>query len=412
MKKAFAIVVGGGPAPGINGVISAATIEAINNGHKVYGISQGFKGIASGDASCIKELSWLDINGIHNEGGSILPISRSNPKAFPDMMTNITKLLEEKNIGYLVTIGGDGTVTCANAMSESIGDKIKIAHVPKTIDNDLPLPSHFSTFGFQSAREAGTQIVHNLILDAKTTSRWYLAVAMGRKAGHLALGIGVAAGATLSIIPEEFGNKKISLDTLSNLIIGSILKRYVQGKPYGVAVLAEGLAEIIDPTTLPELVGAEKDFFGNIRFAEFDFGEFLKRDIRKKLAKLGLSELLVISKNVGYELRCHAPNPFDQEYTRMLGYGAVKFLLTGKNHFMVVRIGGDLKAIDFAEFIDKKTGKARVRMVDCDSDFYNMARSYQIRMSNEDLNNTALVKDISQLTSQTEAEVKKSYAIV
>ena len=379
MKKNFGIVVGGGPAPGINGVISAATIEAINNGHKVYGISQGFKGIASGDASCIRELSWLDINGIHNEGGSILPISRSNPKAYPEMMTNITRLLEEKNIGYLVTIGGDGTAACANAMSESIGEKLKIAHVPKTIDNDLPLPSHYSTFGFQSAREAGTQIVHNLILDAKTTSRWYIAIAMGRKAGHLALGIGVASGATLSIIPEEFGNKKIPLDDLSQIIIRSIVKRSKQGKPYGVAVLAEGLAEIIDPTTLPELTDAEKDYFGNIRYAEFDFGEFLKRDIRKKLIQHNLSDLLVISKNVGYELRCHAPNPFDQEYTRMLGYGAVKYLLEGKNHFMVARVGSDLKAIDFADFIDSKTGKAKVRMVDCESDFYKMALSYQIR---------------------------------
>jgi 6-phosphofructokinase len=408
MKKAFGIVVGGGPAPGINGVISAATIEAINNGHKVYGISQGFKGISSGDLSCINELSIVDIAGIHHEGGSILPISRSDPKAYPEMMSNIVKVLEQKNIGYLITIGGDGTATCANAMSESIGNKIKIAHVPKTIDNDLPLPSQFSTFGFQSAREAGTQIIHNLILDAKTTNRWYLAIAMGRKAGHLALGIGVASGATLSIIPEEFKDKKISLDLLSDIIVASILKRHLQGKPYGVAVLAEGLAAIIDPKTLPELEGAEKDFFGNIRFAEFDFGEFIKKDVRKKLAEFGLTEMLVISKNVGYELRCHDPNPFDQEYTRMLGYGAVKFLLAGKNHFMIARIGGDLQAIDFDEFIDVKSNKAKIRMVDCESDFYNMACSYQIRLTKEDLDKHA--GEFARLSKKPEAEIRTRFS--
>ena len=410
MKKAFAIVVGGGPAPGINGVISASTIEAINSGHKVFGISQGFKGIASGDANCIRELTWTDINGIHNEGGSILPISRSNPKAYPEMMGNISKLFKQLDIGYLITIGGDGTAACANAMAAGLGEQVKIAHVPKTIDNDLPLPAHFSTFGFQTAREVGTEIVHTLALDAKTTSRWYLTVAMGRKAGHLALGIGVAAGATISIIPEEFDNKQISLETISDIIIGSIVKRYLVGKPYGVVVLAEGLAAIVDPTTLPELVGAEKDFFGNLRFAEFDFGEFLKRSIRKSLAELGLGEMLAISKNVGYELRCHAPNPFDQEYTRMLGYGAVKFLLEDKNHFMVARVGASLQAIPFADFIDKKSGKAKVRIVDCHSDFYKMARSYQIRLTKEDLENNKFLEAFSTLSGKKSDYLKERFS--
>ena len=77
-------------------------------------------------------------------------------------------------------------------------------HVPKTIDNDLDLPPHVDTFGFQTARHFGVEIVKNLMVDAKTTSRWYFVIAMGRKAGHLALGIGKAAGATLTLIPEEF----------------------------------------------------------------------------------------------------------------------------------------------------------------------------------------------------------------
>ena len=104
MKKAFGIIVGGGPAPGINGVISAATIEAIKNGHKVFGIKHSFKGIASGDLNCIQELGIEDVSGIHSEGGSILPISRSNPGEQPKMMENILSILSEKNIAYLIPI--------------------------------------------------------------------------------------------------------------------------------------------------------------------------------------------------------------------------------------------------------------------------------------------------------------------
>ncbi len=401
MKKAFAIVVGGGPAPGINGVISAVTIEAINAGHRVFGIMHGFKRIASGDRSCIKELTISDVAWLHREGGSLLATSRSNPRAYPDMMQNIKSLLEENNIGYLVTIGGDGTAACANAIALSLGDGLKITHVPKTIDNDLPLPAEYSTFGFQTAREAGTEIVKTLMVDGKTTSRWYLVVAMGRKAGHLALGVGVSAGATLSLIPEEFSGKKVNLKTISDILVGSILKRYLQGKPYGVAVLAEGLAACVDPETLPELIDAEKDIFGNIRFAEFDFGDFLKRDIRRTLAEFGLKELLAIPKNVGYELRCRPPNPFDQEYTRMLGYGAVKFLLEGGDKAMIARVGASLHAIRFDSFISPETGKAQVRMVDRDSDFYRMARSYQIRLTKKDISNPEFVTACAELINKT-----------
>lgn len=409
MKKAFAIVVGGGPAPGINGVISAVTIEAINAGHRVYGIMHGFKRIASGDASCLIELTISDVAWLHREGGSLLATSRSNPRAYPDMMKNIHDLLEEKNIGYLVAIGGDGTAACANAIAESLGNDLKVAHVPKTIDNDLPLPAEFSTFGFQTAREEGTEIVKTLMVDGKTTSRWYLVVAMGRKAGHLALGIGVSAGATLSVIPEEFNGKKVALKTISDILVGSIIKRYLQGKPYGVAVLAEGLAACVDPSTLPELDTAEKDFFGNIRFAEFDFGEFLKKDIRRTLAEFGLGELLAIPKNVGYELRCRPPNPFDQEYTRMLGYGAVKLLLDGGDRAMVARVGASLHPISFNEFIDAETGKAQVRMVDRESDYYRMARSYQIRLTKKDLQNEEFVEACANLIGKTKEYVIKRF---
>jgi ATP-dependent phosphofructokinase / diphosphate-dependent phosphofructokinase len=408
-KKAFGIVVGGGPAPGINGVISAVTIEAINNGHKVYGILHGFKRIAAGDESCVQELSIPEVAWVHRDGGSILATSRSNPRAFPDMMKNIDRILQDKNIGYLVAIGGDGTAACASAIAKSVSSEISVVHVPKTIDNDLPLPGEHSTFGFQSAREVGTEIVETLMVDAKTTSRWYLVVAMGRKAGHLALGIGVSAGATMSIVPEEFGDKKYPLTTISDIIVGSIIKRIINGRRYGVSVLAEGLADVVDPATLPELLEAERDPFGNIRFAEFDFADFLKRSIRNTLADFGLSDLLTISKNVGYELRCRPPNPFDQEYTRMLGYGAVKFLLDGGTDAMIARVGSGIKQVPFSEFIDKETGKAEVRMLDTESVYYRMARSYQIRLTIKDLENENFVSAFAEVIGKEKEYVLKRF---
>ena len=113
---------------------------------------------------------------------------------------------------------------------------------PKTIDNDLDLPQDIFTFGFQTARHIGVEIVKNLMVDAKTTSRWYFVIAMGRKAGHLALGIGKAAGATLTLIPEEFG-KEVRLRTIVDTLAGAIIKRLAHGRTDGVAVLAEGLVE-------------------------------------------------------------------------------------------------------------------------------------------------------------------------
>src|SRR5262249_61835601 len=106
---------------------------------------------------------------------------------------------------------------------------------------DLPLPGSTPTFGFETARQIGVMIVRNLAEDARTTSRWYLIVSMGRAAGHLALGIGKAAAATLTIIPEEFRGRPVTLAELCDILLGAIIKRMSKHSYYGVVVLAEGL---------------------------------------------------------------------------------------------------------------------------------------------------------------------------
>lgn len=404
MKKPLGILVSGGPAPGINGVISAATIEAINRGHKVYGIYEGFKNLIEGDTSKVRELDIQAVSRIHSEGGSILRTSRANPKKSPEMMEGVVKSLKELGLGYLITIGGDDTASSAWAVSRAAD--IAVGHVPKTIDNDLPLPGLTSTFGFQSARERGTQIVETLMEDAKTTGRWYLVVAMGRKAGHLAQGIGISSGATLTVIPEEFEEGKVALTTLADIVVGSVLKRLALGRNYGVAVLAEGLAEVLDIDSIPELRTAERDPHGHIRFAELDFGGLVKHAVRSRLKELGIPKLLVVDKNVGYELRCHAPNTFDREYTRELGFGIVDYLLGGGSRAMITLQNGNLIPIPFDEFIDEQSKRSRIRRVDRSSSTYKVARKYMIRMSAEDLRNDDFLTKLEGITTASREELK------
>ena len=413
-KKAVAIIVGGGPAPGINGVICAATIEAINRGHKVYGINTGFKRISEGDKSAIEELTISKVSRIDREGGSVLGTSRANPRKDPKMLENVVQTLKDLNVGYLVTIGGDDTVSSARAVAKAAKGSISVAHVPKTIDNDLPIPGHECTFGYHSAREVGTEIAETLMVDAKTTGRWYLVVAMGRKAGHLALGIGISSGATLTLIPEEYQGRegKVALGEIADVIAGSIIKRLTNGRPHGVVVLAEGLAELLDQSSTPELRDAEKDPHGHIRFAEVDFGGMVKRAVRSRLSELGIEDLLVVDKNVGYELRCRPPVPFDREYTRELGFGVIDFLTSGGKEAMIIRQGDKLTPLPFTEIIDDVTGKSKVRMVNLESSTYQVAQKYMIRLKPENLQSDEFVEKVCSFTNLTPERFRKEFSAV
>ena len=268
-QNILAIVVGGGPAPGINAVISAAAIEAINEGFQVLGINEGFKWLMRGDASHVRRLTIDDVSRVHLDGGSILGTARDNPTKSEKDIHSVVDTLRVLNVSHLVTIGGDDTALSASFVSERSSHSIRVVHVPKTIDNDLPLPAHIPTFGYQTARHAGVELVRNLIEDARSTKRWYTIVAMGRKAGHLALGIGKAAGATLTVIGEEFGRETVAFSDICDIVEGAIIKRRAKGRLYGVAVLAEGLIEKLDKDEIAELQDVERDEHGNIRFAVY-----------------------------------------------------------------------------------------------------------------------------------------------
>jgi len=380
----MAILCGGGPAPGINSVIGAATIRALVSGVSVVGIRDGFKWLMQGDIGAAVPLSIGAVSRIHFTGGSYLGISRANPTRDPRYLEATTDALLQLGVDKLITVGGDDTAFSAMRLAAHAGGRLRVVHVPKTIDNDLDLPHGISTFGFQTARHVGVELVKSLMVDAKTTSRWYVIVAMGRKAGHLALGIGKAAAATLTIIPEEFGDGRIRLDHVIDILVGAIVKRKSLGHDDGTAILAEGLVEQLEPSDLETFGELERDEHDHVRLAEVNLGDVAKVRLRQRLAQLGLQTALV-SKDIGYELRCADPIPFDMEYTRDLGYCAAQYLLDGGTDAMVMLVDGRFQPLPFNQMLDPRTGRTRVRLVDVRSEQYEIARRYMVRLRPEDL---------------------------
>lgn len=408
-KEIVGIIVGGGPAPGINGVISSAAIEAINHGKKVLGIVGGFKALFEGDRKAFLELSIDDVSRIHSEGGSILRTSRDFPEKANDRFTVLVQTLKALGIRSLITIGGDGTLFMANWIQRETRGEIAVVHVPKTIDNDLLLPGGMPTFGYESARHWGVIVVNNLMKDAQTTGRWYFVTTMGRYAGHLALGIGKASGATITVIPEEFIEEKISFKKVADIIEGSIIKRLSMGKDHGVAILAEGISNKFDIEELSQYEDLSTDETGRIRLSDIQLGRLIKKIVQESLSRRGLN-ITIMDKTVGYELRSANPIPFDCEYTRNLGYGAVRFLLHGGSGAMITVTEGRIKTVPLAEMIDPLTGKARIRLVDTESEGYTVAREYMIRLEKRDLEKQPLLQKLSHAGKIPVAECRKRFS--
>jgi len=408
MNKTLAIVVGGGPAPGINGVISAATIEAVSKDIKVIGIMDGFKWLFQGDTSKILHLTEKNAWDIHNRGGSVLRTSREFPGNPRKQFENMIRALKALNIKFLITIGGDGTAYMARKIEEKTRGFLSIVHVPKTIDNDLPLPGGAATFGFETARHWGAEIIENIIEDARTTGRWYFITTMGRHTGHLALGIGKAAGATITLIPEEFREKKLKFSKVADILEGSIIKRLAQRHPHGVAILAEGIADKIDVRELSKYEHTGKDERGEVRLSEIQLGRILEQSVTRSLESRDI-KIKIIFKNIGYELRAADPIPLDAEYTRNLGYSAVKFLLNGRTGAMITFYEGRLKAIPFRKMIDPVTKKTKLRYVDIKSEPYMVGREYMVRLEKEDFTVTNL-SNLARSGRMSVNEFKKRFS--
>ncbi len=372
MSKRIGIVVSGGPAPGINSVISSSVIAGEHRGYEVYGIQDGFLGAING--SNIRRLQIEEVSRIYKSGGSILGTSRINP-----LESNIEKFkrnLSDHKIDKLIVIGGEGSAWVSYQITKHL-PSISVVHVPKTIDNDLMLPNQYPSFGFETARSVGTKILDTLSVDARTTKRWFVVTSMGRHAGFLALGLGVASRATSTFIPEEFEGRKPSVQEVASLLMGSVRARHSMGKPFGLIVVAEGIIDVLDPNSVPEVADCPRDHLGRIRHSEVHISDLLVKHMRS-VCKSSNLDMAFYTKNLGYELRCADPVSFDIEYTTFLGLGAVRLLDEGATGVMVTREFDRIGSVALQSMMGPD-GRMMSRKLDLNSDLYKVARSFMIR---------------------------------
>jgi ATP-dependent phosphofructokinase / diphosphate-dependent phosphofructokinase len=407
--RRIGIAVGGGPAPGTNAAIAAAAIEAIKRGCVPIGFHDGFQWLAQRYTDEQHEMTIAEVSRAHLGGGVMLGAARTDVAGDPALLRNTVDALRKLAIDGLVAIGGDDVVRSALAIERETAGRIRVVMIPKTIDNDLALPERVTTLGYETARHVGVQIVKSLMEDARTTGRWYLGVTMGRPTGHLTLGIGVAASATCTIVPEEFAPGPVRLSDITDIVEGAIIKRRALGKGHGVVLLSEALVERFDPAEVAELSDVDRDAQGNIRVSEIDLGRKVQNAVTLRLEKRGI-KVTVVHKTIGYELRCAAPLPMDVEYARDLGYAAVRHLVGGGGGAIVTTQAGAPRFLPLADCVDPATGRGRKRAVDVTSDSYQVARAYMVRLGAADLADAGMVAKLAKAGGLDPEHLKQHFA--
>lgn len=361
MKDSVAILCGGGPAPGINSVISSVALVFLKSGYRVLGINDGYKGLFDKNPHII-EIDFTMADDIHKRGGSALRMSRHKPK---DNEFS-TQFFTDNNVQLLITIGGDDTASTANRISKYLRENnvdIQNIHVPKTIDNDLPLPEGVPTFGYQSAKQEGVRIAQTVYEDARTSGNWFVISAMGREAGHLAFGIGAANHFPMIIIPEMFYNVEVTFDRIIKLVISAIVKRKIEGINYGVVIISEGVFHFMSDAEIENTgINFTYDDHGHPELGNVSKAHIFNILLQQKLKDLGIS---VKSRPVelGYELRCIPPVAYDQLYCGLLGYGVKKLYDEGQTGCMVTAgHTGDVEPL-YLEDVEDENGKIQPRLV-------------------------------------------------
>jgi len=371
MKEAIAILTGGGPAPGINTVVGSVAKTFLAKGYRVIGLHYGYSGLFNPNPR-YEDLDLFKVDYIFNQGGSYLTMSRFKPTD-KDFEENFNlDFFKNNDIKLLVTVGGDDTASTANRIAKFLEAKqYKIAniHVPKTIDNDLPLPAGMPTFGYQSAKNAGSVIGRAVYNDARTSNNWFVVAAMGRSAGHLAFGIASACHYPMIIIPEMFNKTEITVEKIVNMVISSIIKRKIMGMDYGAAVISEGVFHALSDEEIRKSgIHFTYDDHGHPELGKVSKAHIFNEMIEKRVKELGLK---VKSRPVelGYEIRCQTPIAYDLTYCSELGIGVHKLFTEGKTGCMVyVDSEGNVSPLYLKDLQDPASGKIPPRLVDIHSD--------------------------------------------
>lgn len=367
--RTIAILCGGGPAPGINTVVATVTKVFLKDGYRVLAIHEGYKGLFAEQPE-VEELTYEKADQIYCRGGSAVKMSRFKPKD-EDFKAD---LFVKEGIELLVTIGGDDTASTANRLAKFLVAHhidIKNIHVPKTIDNDLPLPEGIPTFGFTSAKEMGVYIGKIIKAEASTTQNWYLLMSMGREAGHLAFEIGKGIHASMIIIPEMFEKTQITIDKVVRLIISAMIKRRILGQRFGVAVISEGIFHFLKDEDIASTgIVFDYDAHGHPELSDISKAHVINKILRNRLKESGV-DIISRAVEVGYSLRCVDPSAFDLTYCTTLGIGVKKLFDEGHTGCMVaVNLEEEVIPV-YLKDVEDKNGKIRTRLVNIHAEVVN-----------------------------------------
>jgi ATP-dependent phosphofructokinase / diphosphate-dependent phosphofructokinase len=420
--KRVGVIFSGGPAPSANSVISSAAMAFRRAGCTFVGFKYGYSALenySSTENPLIEDKDYRifqdqDLWGLRNERGIFIGTARSNPgKAIRNpsdlddpvrttKLNNVYQALVDLNIDALISIGGDDTLKTANLFYTfqkrlpKEAKRIRIVHLPKTIDNDYQGIDF--TFGFFTAVDFMAKELLNLRADAVATQRYYIAECMGRKSGWLSYGVSIAGEAHMVVGVEDiFGELSInesqlnpetgqnetkiclSLDALVDQIVRLMIQREKQGKGYGTIVLAEGLVERLPNAFLH---GLPKDEHGHISLGTLNIGKLVADRVGQTFMERSGYKKTVVGIQLGYEARCASPHAFDVMLGCQLGQGAYRGLVEEglDGHMISVKGQLDLCYVPFEDLIDPKSLITKVRFIENKSDFYRLAHSLGTRL--------------------------------
>ncbi|WP_428267434.1 6-phosphofructokinase [Haliangium sp.] len=421
-NRRVAIVFAGGPAPGANAVISSAAISFLEDGRDVVGFFHGYSNLQNYHPVSNRLLpdehyrvfQERDLRGLRNTRGIIIGTARANPgktiQSRADLddpektkkLRNVYNALVDLEIDALISIGGDDTLKTANFLYEfqrrlpKDARRVQVIHLPKTIDNDYRGIDF--TFGFFTAVDTMAKELQNLRADAMATHSYFVVETMGRKAGWLSYGVGIAGEANMVLAIEditgdfvkdeeitdaESGKKRteprLNLDKLTDKIVDLILTRERRGKHYGTVVLAEGIGELMPESYLASL---PRDEHGHISLGRVDFGKAVAQLVTDRYEQRTGRKKKVTPIQLGYESRCAPPHAFDVMLGSQLGIGAYRALIEEDLSGHLVSVTGqlDLHYVPFKDLINPQTMKTEVRFIKTGSDFHQLARFLETRV--------------------------------
>ncbi len=335
------ILTGGGDCPGLNPVIRAVVRKAHNEGFEVVGIKNGWKGLIEGDTL---NLDLRAVSGILPKGGTILGTSRTNPYKKEGGIEKVKENYKKLGLDALVAVGGEDTLGVALKLTK---DGIpNIVGIPKTIDNDLSSTDY--TFGFDTALNTATECIDKLHTTAESHHRIIVVEVMGRHAGWIAVGSGIAGGADIILIPE------VAIDI--NEVCELIKKRHSRGKTFSIVVVAEGAKFKESMVTQEEKL----DEFGHIRLG--GIGESVASEIEKRTGYETRVSVL------GHIQRGGTPSAFDRILGTRFGVKAVE-LIKNKRFGKMVALSGN-------KIIDVPIEEAIRNLKTVDNDLYEIAKVF------------------------------------